>query len=103
MKHTPGPWGWYDRHEKALLSGGDKDKNQCYPVIMIVDADGHRSPQEADKNLIAAAPELEDGLLCTQEFLAGLIHGEYKPDKIKVLAESHWNANQKAIAKAKGE
>lgn len=97
MKHTPGPWVWYDKHEKALLSGGDKDKNQCYPVVMIVDADGHRSPQEADKRLIAAAPDM-------LEALEGLLETVRHERKTGLCQGSEWvrkiDRADDAIAKA---
>lgn len=58
-EHTPGPWRWHDNKQKniALLRAGDKEKGQCIPLIIICDLDGHRAPCEADKDLIAAAPE----------------------------------------------
>lgn len=51
MRHTPGPWTWFDYPDgRKLLSGPDRAVIHCPDAPMSCDP--------ADARLIAAAPEL---------------------------------------------
>ncbi len=93
--HTPGPWVWIDNDGCEELFGSDGEG-------VITSADGYWSAapkSDADKALIAAAPELLaalDGLLNYEPaHCACGFDGCTEPKKA-------WDAARDAIAKAEG-
>ena len=93
-RHTPGPWHWVDQgFESDLLpklcdsagaeicNFGDRTLYQQKPG---------ESPNDPDKNLIAAAPELLEAL-------------ENLENDAGQIPEHAWKIVKAAIARAKGE
>jgi hypothetical protein len=101
MTHTPGPWRIYrNKHNGTfLLSGGDKSKNQCFPVLHASDSTNTEymsNPSPANANLIAAAPDMLEALKSTLAELCFLRDeiGSGLDDQILLI--------KAAIAKAEG-
>ena len=119
MKHTPGPWEVVkkdDMHDNSSVRDWCIGSRDCITVetewitgwgcpqsIALINNNNGDMNGEANARLIAAAPDMEDRLLCMQEFLAGLVHGEYRPEDIPAIADRHWDSNDVVLAKAKGE
>lgn len=55
---TPGPWRTFLHNGNYMISGGDKSKKQCFPVIILTSGYDHNQPTEEDSKLMAAAPEM---------------------------------------------
>ena len=92
-QHTPGPWEWWSSNSYYRLShNSDGDVLYAY----IATNDGHPCVQvgEADRALIAAAPELFEAL---EAIVTDL------PINRDWLNPDHENMAYAAIAKAKGE
>ena len=83
-KHTPGPWRWNDSDELEAADGAIvvETDSACYP------------PYGADRDLIAAAPELLAALV---EHLAWY-DGKTSVDETKLIADT-----RAAIARARGD
>lgn len=88
-EHTPAPWEWKDGH---LYHEGERVLDFGCGCCTWGD------PTDADKNLIAAAPDLLVALeYCRQKIAYMTTHGEwYSPGKAIEMADA-------AIAKARGE
>jgi hypothetical protein len=116
-KWTKGPWeatirtgcmGVYPEGKEPNCMSGAKDW-----MLLYQDGRGEEShpggylmltdEQIANATLIAAAPELYEVATDHQEFVAGLIHGEYTPEQIVEFAERHWNATNPILSRARGE
>jgi hypothetical protein len=86
-KHTPGPWVWDFNQETLTGNAGENvmSLGDCYP-------DGGE-PNEADANLIAAAPDLLEALALLESTCGEGLSFDH-PIRIHVRNE---------IAKARGE
>lgn len=107
--HTPGPWAWMDTslwgaetaatHDGKTCTECGHSPADCGPAILGIACealcnDGEDwAPSEADRRLIASAPDLLDALRDVVDFMTGCVEGE--------TAALH-NALS-AIAKATGE
>lgn len=101
FKGTPGPW--FASTTDRSIGPISRDDDQCYGMIFPiawVEFDGKPGHQQANSNLIAAAPELLEAL---QDLVALVKSRAYpQPDK----PSSDWGraeAAQAIIAKALGE
>jgi len=114
MKHTPGPWSVSDT---SILAGAYGE----YCIAVIEDDGGHEAPgeeQEANAQLIAAAPELLAEMEHTCNFALELMaraagidrlflasqgkEPEYELGEV-VRMRQQLGSNRAAIAKAKGD
>jgi hypothetical protein len=94
-KHTPGPWGW---HDDDLVAADFTTVIDCHEGVSPDVPDGERI---ANKNLIAAAPELLEALKdVTRRYMTLLAQQQYFPSNV---TENVLDAAQATIAKAEGE
>lgn len=63
-EHTPGPWGWYWRHEDGEAICGVFSETRPGMAYSVCRAPRYQTKEqwEADARLIAAAPELLEAL-----------------------------------------
>ena len=93
-KHTPGPWHWNEKHQLVgPLVPDDGYMEAHHPRIVETDG-GFYPPTEADRHLIAAAPDL-------LEALAALMDAHAIPSSI-CKERSVYEKARAAIAKATG-
>ena len=101
MKHTPGPWHYFQTEVSEYEGGGsrwtvcipteyDGDEVAEYLIIAEVAASGDDAVNQADARLIAAAPDM----------LAALENLENDDGAIPAHA---WGLVQAAVKKARGE
>lgn len=101
-QHTPGPWRFLPGNETA--PGYVVGREACAFVAQLLGKDGRRNPEtqeRADANLIAAAPELLDGLRQMTDAYAKAMRDAgvtRYPEALAVV-----RAARAALAKAKGE
>ena len=91
MGHTPGPWSFDGDYVESLAL--------LKPLSVATLADCGHSTEE-NGNLIAAAPELLDGLKATVESLVEL--AQYEEAAQDMVATGWFDQAVKAIAKAEG-
>lgn len=94
MKHTPGPWEW-----SGLQLLGDCSDDSCSPVL-IAQGDPF-DPSDADKALIAAAPEMYEALKMAHSALDRLMGDTDWPDPNAYEVQAAQMARA-AILKAEG-
>ena len=100
-KHTPGPWQVMDfgRNDVRIAAPSDPVEPGCYVAQMFDWAHNFRDEQNANANLISAAPEM----LAAGKHLAVKLAEVYRDagqNPAKCQAISDWMA---AIAKAEGK
>ncbi len=88
-KHTPGPWGWEHYNGRAVALSNDTDD-----VLLSTgngDGEAWAEIRDADKSLIAAAPDLLSAL-------RAFIH-EFDQEPPRITVETYMAAKE-ALAKA---
>jgi len=108
MKHTPGPWRWLEDRFWGGYSGivGKDDQSVLFADHANDGDDGaawfEEFPSEADRHLIAAAPEMLDALIQARGalLLDHMVDDEGKPFGTTQEALSAIDA---AIAKVEGK
>ena len=94
-KHTPGPWE---------ITGPNIRESKSRGLLFVqenpyADAEPDADEQDANRKLVAAAPDL---LLAAKAFLAVLENVDFSVENTGLYDQIPWAALEQAVAKAEG-
>jgi hypothetical protein len=105
MKHTPGPWKVDPRTPEAIIAPAQEGETLARVFFMYGDKEREQTQKSSNARLIAAAPELLEGLKALANEATGFIEyadqATHGVTNIRVL-QGKIDAARAAIAKAEG-